>query len=390
MVRSSSCTASTTRVSLCKPHHHIPPRALSSHHHHPPCVSYTTTYLRGPSPLTTAIRGPSSSHLNFTYLHRTSSHPHQHTHPHPPFPPPTIHHSTTHHPPPTTHHPPPTTHHPPPTHPRPPAHRYTTELLSGGGGRQRPIYTYSLPSHTLPGSLLVSKHTILCTQEHRGSTRSLVLARHLAEETATAPSSHAASPGATPPHHHHVTSGAAARHAALRRLVPHAILQDIPLPRGTVMLVPPLGHAAPLGDFLYASRTSLHALKPWRSAEAICRRLLAAPLAAPSASPSTRTPMPGDEGGDEGDGERACGVDDAASRIGLAWVLARTYALDFDALSAAHQPRTRATPTPATAHRPLPLPRCHRPPLHCPRSLPPRRCSALPHALTARRTAAAH
>ena len=186
---------------------------------------------------------------------------------------------------------------------------YTTSLLSGG--RHRPIFAFQLPGRTLPGSVHVGRHAILCAQEHAGGLRALVLSRHLAEE------------GAAPAGRR--GSGVAERHAALRSLLPHAIMQSTPLPKGTVMIVAPLadgpslsfGDPQTLGHLLFASRSALYALKPWCRPADICRRLLR------RRSPQALAP------------HASTSVDhDVAYRSGLAWILARTFALDFDALSA--------------------------------------------------------
>ena len=192
-------------------------------------------------------------------------------------------------------------------------------LGSNSSRRLRPIFAFSLPERTLPGSIHVGRHTILCAQEHAGGLRVLVLARHLAEESATPhpPASavdiddtKSISSAASVP----ASSGAAARFAALRSLLPQAILQSIPLPKGTVMLLAPLTNEPPLGDFLFATRSTLHSLRPWRDPTAICRKLL--------------------QGAVQHGGESQGLDDDAASRVGLAWILARTFTLDFDALNA--------------------------------------------------------
>ena len=197
---------------------------------------------------------------------------------------------------------------------------YTTSMLGSNSSRRlRPIFAFSLPERTLPGSIHVGRHTILCAQEHAGGLRVLVLARHLAEESATPhpPASavdiddtKSISSAASVP----ASSGAAARFAALRSLLPQAILQSIPLPKGTVMLLAPLTNEPPLGDFLFATRSTLHSLRPWRDPTAICRKLL--------------------QGAVQHGGESQGLDDDAASRVGLAWILARTFTLDFDALNA--------------------------------------------------------
>ena len=147
------------------------------------------------------------------------------------------------------------------------------------------------------------------------------------------------------------TTPAAARRAALRGLIPDAILQSIPLPKGTVMLLAPLAAnaptfdaetaslpatsssaaaTAPLGDFLFASRSTLHSLRPWHKPKAICRRLLRPTIDGRSA------------GGDERSAEHEY-------RVGIAWGLALTYGIP-----AAPQTRglLRLPPPPWSTHAP--------------------------------------
>lgn len=256
---------------------------------------------------------------------------------------------------------------------------YSAALLGESAGRHRPIFTFTLPAHTLPGSVHVGAHAIVGAQEHAGGMRALVISRHLAEEV-SAPTPSAASASVSPtasratrdtssassassmqaaavtldgPNEASkrsaggaggtggaggVESGArqraapsaptsaAARHAALRGLLPHGLLQALPLPKGTVMLVAPLSDAPTLGIFLFASRTTLYALRPWHPPSRICRRLLRPRAPSPPPRAASRRAR---DGGVDG-----VSPHDAASRIGLAWVVARTFALDFDALSA--------------------------------------------------------
>ena len=227
---------------------------------------------------------------------------------------------------------------------------YSTALLGESSGRLRPIFTFTLPARTLPGSVHVRQHAIVCAQEHAGGMRALVLSRHLAEEiappshiqpqaaTALAPSALATeaadqSADGAPPRSAPAPApnSAAARRAALRALLPSAILQALPLPKGTVMLLAPLGDAPSLGDFLFASRSTLYALRAWHRPASICRRLLRPPKTAhpPLRAANERR----DESRDESIRSDDCGEDNAA-RVGLAWVLVRTFGLDFDVLSA--------------------------------------------------------